>query len=324
MKIAIIAFYFGKLPNYFNLWLLSAGRNMDIDFFFFTDSTEQYDFPKNVRKIQTTFEEVKERLQKNIDIEIALSAPYKICDYRPVFGLAFKDYLEGYDFWGHCDIDLIFGDIRQFVTDEVLNNYDKIYNRGYITFYRNNKQMQELFLQKHNCPFDRYDEAFCTNYVFSFDECGICDIADMLRVKTFNEITYADINVYYNNFILCFIQDKYTNQIWRWEKGKLFREYLADGNLKCEEMLLIHLQKRKMSIELVLENNSVDSFLIVPNSFIPNKEILPSDVINYSKSKFYKEKYIILAQLYKRLLSFEGLRRRFMKYKKKIIYKISH
>jgi len=29
-------------------------------------------------------------------------------------------------FWGYCDIDLIFGNIRAFMTDELLNEYDII------------------------------------------------------------------------------------------------------------------------------------------------------------------------------------------------------
>ena len=32
----------------------------------------------------------------------------------------------GYDFWGHCDMDLIWGDIRNFITEDVLSKYDKI------------------------------------------------------------------------------------------------------------------------------------------------------------------------------------------------------
>ena len=70
MKIAIIAFYFWKLPNYFNLWLLSAWYNRAIDFYFFTDNTDYYNYPDNVHKIQTIFLNMKEQLQKCIDVEI--------------------------------------------------------------------------------------------------------------------------------------------------------------------------------------------------------------------------------------------------------------
>lgn len=38
----------------------------------------------------------------------------------------FQEYIKDYDFWGHCDADLIFGDIRKFVTDDILNKYDRL------------------------------------------------------------------------------------------------------------------------------------------------------------------------------------------------------
>ena len=44
-----------------------------------------------------------------------VNSPYKLCDYKPVYGLIFDEDLQDYDFWGHCDVDLIFGDIRKFI-----------------------------------------------------------------------------------------------------------------------------------------------------------------------------------------------------------------
>jgi hypothetical protein len=33
-----------------------------------------------------------------------------------------KDYLKGYDFWGFGDLDLVYGDIRAFLTERVFHN----------------------------------------------------------------------------------------------------------------------------------------------------------------------------------------------------------
>lgn len=41
-KVAIILPYFGKLPNYFQLWIKSAEMNKDFDFLIFTDNTNVY------------------------------------------------------------------------------------------------------------------------------------------------------------------------------------------------------------------------------------------------------------------------------------------
>ena len=59
-KICLIILYFGKLPNYFDLWLNSCKYNSSIDFLIFTDDRTEYDYPKNVRVIYTSFEKIKE------------------------------------------------------------------------------------------------------------------------------------------------------------------------------------------------------------------------------------------------------------------------
>ena len=48
IKIAIIGVYFGKFPEYFDLWLESCKKNAKIDFFVFTDQ-EIVNKPKNVK-----------------------------------------------------------------------------------------------------------------------------------------------------------------------------------------------------------------------------------------------------------------------------------
>lgn len=40
---------------------------------------------------------------------------YKLCDFKPLYGLAFRDYLSEYTHWGVCDSDLVFGDIEKFI-----------------------------------------------------------------------------------------------------------------------------------------------------------------------------------------------------------------
>ena len=115
IKIAVIIPYFGKFPNYFELFLKSCKMNPTIDWIIFTDSKENYHYPANVRRIETTFEELKSRFQKKFDFKIALDSPYKLCDYKVMTGYLFEDYLEGYDYWGYSDVDMLFGDIRKFL-----------------------------------------------------------------------------------------------------------------------------------------------------------------------------------------------------------------
>ncbi len=62
------------------------------------------------------------------------------------FGFLFAEIKKGYDFLGHGDIDVVYGNIRDFMTEEVLNNQDVIsswhdYNTGTFCLFRNNKLM---------------------------------------------------------------------------------------------------------------------------------------------------------------------------------------
>ena len=82
--------------------------------------------------------------------EIVVESGYKLCDFKPALGYIFSDYIKKYDFWGYCDIDIIFGNIRAFMTDDLLNEYDVIsarhdYLTGCFALYKNNQDMCELF-----------------------------------------------------------------------------------------------------------------------------------------------------------------------------------
>ena len=95
-EVAIIIPYFGNFPNYFNYWLKSALANKAFDFLIFTDNTA-YKTIGNVKFINMNFAKFRELIQKQIEFKICLKDPYKICDYRPVFGLALKKYLKSLD-----------------------------------------------------------------------------------------------------------------------------------------------------------------------------------------------------------------------------------
>ena len=126
-SICLVVLYFGKLPNYFNLWLTSCKYNKTINFLLFIDDETKYDYPNNVKVIYTTFENIKNQIQSKFDFNISLKKPYKLCDYKPAYGYIFNEYLEKYDFWGHCDLDVIFGNLRKFLSEEILMQNDKIY-----------------------------------------------------------------------------------------------------------------------------------------------------------------------------------------------------
>lgn len=168
-KIALIIPYFGKFKDWFQLFLISCKNNPSIDWIIFTDDRTDYNYPRNVMVNYTTFKSIKEKIQENFDFTICLDTPYKLCDYKPVYGEVFSEELKGYDFWGYCDIDLIFGNIRKFLTEELLNQYPKLFTRGHLSLYKNDSLVNSFYRNVDNSLLHK---VFTHSQPYAFDEWG--------------------------------------------------------------------------------------------------------------------------------------------------------
>ena len=134
-SIIVIHLYFGRLPSFFELWLRSCEMNSTIDFLICTDQKVDSN-AANIKVFTTNLLEIKKRIEELIKFKVCLSSPRKLCDYKGLYGLIFQEYTKNYDFWGFCDSDLIFGNIRTFLTDDILNNYDHILGLGHFQLQR--------------------------------------------------------------------------------------------------------------------------------------------------------------------------------------------
>jgi len=170
-RIIFIIPYIGKYPWYFPYFLKTAAYNPDIDFKILSDADIPLSVkPDNVELIPYSLEQFNKDATKALDSNINVEKAYKLCDFKPAYGYIFHDYVKDYDFWGYCDIDVIFGNIRSFMTEELLNEYDIIsarhdYLTGCFALYRNNQSMRELFKQSKD-----YQKVFTTPHNFFFDE----------------------------------------------------------------------------------------------------------------------------------------------------------
>ena len=273
-KCCFIIPYFGKLPNYFSLFLKTCGYNEDFNWLIITDDNTEYHYPKNVKKINMSFAELKKMIQSKFDFQISLPNPYKLCDFRPAYGFLFEEYLKEFEFWGYCDTDILIGNIKNFITDTMLKEYDKIFCLGHMTIFKNNDN--KLFMSQINEEF-WYKEVFSNPKNFIFDEHysnsrNIHEIYLKKGKKVFEEdysinfkiLPSRFIKITYNANKKVFMSDEQSS-IYVWENGSIYRYTQKNKSIKKEEYLYIHLQERKMSVKEGIENNSI--IKIIPNKF---------------------------------------------------------
>jgi len=171
-KIIILICYYGGFPWYFSYFLHSCRFNPFIDFLIFSDIKHSFPLPFNVTFVNKSIEAIKTLAKQKIGLEVNLEFPYKLCDYKPAYGLIFEDYTKGYDFWGQSDIDIIYGNIRHFMTARMLSKYDFIsvrhdYTSGCFALYRNNALMNTIFKRSKD-----YKTVFLNSRHYCFDECN--------------------------------------------------------------------------------------------------------------------------------------------------------
>lgn len=298
MKVGLIVPYFGKFPNYFQLVLNSCAINKShYEWIFFTDDKTEYVYPDNVKVFNCTFQELKEKIQKKFDFKISLDNPYKLCDYKPAYGFIFEEYLVGYDFWGHCDIDCIYGVFDNFLREDAFL-YDKILRLGHLTLYRNNKDVNRRFMLSVNGKI-RYKEVYTTSNSCIFDEensAGTLSIRDIWKEYDFSEYCadMAIANVYYKSdiFRLNFQQGDGFNyftesrkrSLFIWDKGQLLRYWENNGELVKKEYMYLHMMRRKMQIKVNPKKS--DIYKIIPNAF-EEIEKLPENLEEYKSQKWH-------------------------------------
>ncbi len=308
--ICLIVPYFGTLPSYVQCVFRSCQFNPDIDWLIFTDDNTVRELPPNVHIRRATLGALRERFSQKLGFEVTLIHPYQLCNFRPAYGYLFADVLTDYDFWGHCDLDVIFGDLRKFLREDILSAYNKILNRGHLCLYRNTAEVNRYFMLEAPRSLN-YRAAFCDtglNVVEFFDEWrGIYRI-----------LRYHNIPQYHDEFIIDVIPPtrwirsrfegtaikNHAQQVFYWYKGKVFQSFRnCDGGTMDAEYAYIHLQKRRLPAP-GFDPYHTDGFLITPDGFFPysREELLGEDWRKYNRTRLRPFKELINAA-YRRLPS---------------------
>lgn len=297
-KCIFIIPYFGVLPNYFKLFLKTCAYNKEFNWIIFTDDNTIYEYPQNVKKINMTFEELKEIINKKFDFEVSLKKPYKLCDFKPAYGYIFEEYIKGYKFWGHCDVDTIMGDLNKFITNELLSKYDKLFCLGHMILYKNNYENNRVFMAKIDNRY-LYKESFQNENITVFDETfENIENVDWIFSKKDKKVLRLDwsinfrilptkfIRTQYNAKNNEFIIEKYKEAIYIWDNGSIYRIIKKDGKLEKEEFMYMHLQARSMKVDKEIYEKNI--FKIIPNKFLvlEEKEITFDNFRRIKKSEW--------------------------------------
>ena len=146
----IIIPYFGTLPEWFELFLLTCGANHEFHWLIPTDDTRSFSTPANVTMRRESFEDFKLKVAQALSLDVAEFGwgPYKLCDLKPFYGVIFADDIEGYDYWGFGDMDLFYGKLTDFISQKMFRRYKMITFHddrvsGHFCLIRNSKSLNE-------------------------------------------------------------------------------------------------------------------------------------------------------------------------------------
>ena len=214
MQIVKLIPYYGTWPVFMHPYLESCRRNPILRVVFVTDLPAFPGSPPNVSYVHESFDALRSRLQSVLGMDLPGLFPYKLCEFRPAFGLIFRDIIGDADFWGYGDNDLILGDVAAFLTRERLETHDVLsFKRGHLqgpfTIYRNTPAVNELFRDG-----GEYARIFADPRYLSFDEFGMTGLttgfhtrpcspeelsalpSDSISVIAFKRALAGDLRVY--------------------------------------------------------------------------------------------------------------------------------
>jgi len=272
-SLIIIVFFFGNLPWYYPYFLHSCIYNPTIDFLIVTDNNLTDKLPKNIYWLKKSKEEIKKLTSHKLKCNITLDPqPYKFCDFRPAFGTIFQDYIKDYDFWGHGDLDVIFGKIRHFITDKLMDQYDIIsmrhsYISSWFTLYRNCMRINKLFSMSRD-----YEKVFTTPKYYNFDETNFTfmEFFDGLPYQQINSeiesMTHLVKRLHNENYIRAYFDlhaiERVTGNI-KWDKGHFIYK-----NEYEYEFMLYHLKHFKRIYNPAIKPKKVPDFFRISQSRI--------------------------------------------------------
>jgi hypothetical protein len=189
-KIIMATYIFGKTASYAQMFVESA-RYSGVDVVIVGSPTPFFELPPNVRHLSITWQELVARVSARLFEgeplhRLSKVRKYKVVDLKPFFAYLFPHVVEGYDWWGHIDNDMLLGNVRHFVTTEMLRNYDVI-----------SPLLPQDDMLRTWGPFTLYKNANTTNQLFRLAQHSLKNLLDTNRIHFLDE--WAGVSKYRNS-----------------------------------------------------------------------------------------------------------------------------
>lgn len=217
-RAAIVMPYFGRLPSYLGTYLASlVDKHLDV---LWISDLPVPRHPENFKIIPMTFDELKARFADRLGVPVCINSAYRLCDFKPMYGQAFEDFLADYDYWGFGDCDLVYGEpFNDFLDETVLSGkYDAIslaaaYLAGPTSFFRNDARMRTLYQKTRNWKEVCAEKG---SEILHYDECG--DAAFFVPLSK-GEMTMEECSR---------IRDSFAAAVWREPDLRFYHENVID------------------------------------------------------------------------------------------------
>ena len=173
-SITLVSPWLGPLPKGLLLFLGSVRANPSVRVLIPSDQPAPPNLPPNVTWLPMTLDTFSARASECLGVALHVERGYKLCDFRPTYGVVFAEEIGDADFWGYCDQDQVLGNLRAFLTQTILASADVLTFRGEgwmsgpFSLYRTNSAATRLF---EDAP--EWDDTLAHPMYQAFDECGM-------------------------------------------------------------------------------------------------------------------------------------------------------
>ena len=253
------------------LFVRSVELNPSIQVFLISTNAVRR-LPANITHIPWSLSDIERRVREFIDPSLSVPHAYKLCDFRPFFGMLFPDLVRDFDFWGYCDLDLVFGNLSRLLTDDRLADTD--------VFFADAHMVVGHFALYRNCPIVNALGKRLPNYIsllassdhMSCDELGMSQVLAAnpeIRWSMARSLSESQFTIKANGKMMGQTSGVLgsRHRIY-WRNGSAFIKSREYGQ---QEVLYLHFMGLKRGYHWVTydPNRVYEEFSLSANGFVP-------------------------------------------------------